>query len=166
MRTHRIAGIAVAALSLGSTLAWAADTSMNQKAQPGQATQARYPIAGIVTSVDKMGHKVSIVTPTGKATEVQQLGQNILIESDVNFQALNGPVALDTRILRDGKNATFNDLKEGDVVRAAYDPTTQTFSNIRAVSSSEVKNNPNQASLDLKNPGPMGGQQPGSPTNQ
>jgi len=158
MRTHRIAGIAVAALSLGSTLAWAADTSMNQKAQPGQATQARYPIAGIVTSVDKMGHKVSIVTPTGKATEVQQLGQNILIE--------NGPVALDTRILRDGKNATFNDLKEGDVVRAAYDPTTQTFSNIRAVSSSEVKNNPNQASLDLKNPGPMGGQQPGSPTNQ
>jgi len=163
MRIHWMGSLAAGVVALASPLVFAqtnADTNTNPAAPSGQAGAAGYSVAGVVTKVDKMGHKVSIVAPTGKSTELQQLGQNILVESDVSFQALNGPVAKNTKILRDGKQASFNDLKEGDVVRAAYDPSTQTFSNIRAVSQIEVDSNPNQASVDLKNAGPMGGQKP------
>jgi hypothetical protein len=106
-------------------------------------------IAGVVTSVDPHSSTLSIVAPMGSETEVRQVGQNLLIEKGVNYLAVNGPVATNTKVTVDGRRASLNDVKEGDVVRASFDSKTQTFSNINAVSTSEVKGNPRQAAKDL-----------------
>jgi hypothetical protein len=134
----------------------------NTSGTQGVTTPAgKVPITGLVTGVNAVSGQLSVVAPTSRAVDISMSGQNILIDRDVNYTAVNGPVARNTTIIVNGKKGSLTDLKEGDIVRAAFDPATQTFSDLRAVTSTEVRSNPGQAATDLKSAPGAGGQNPG-----
>jgi hypothetical protein len=50
----------------------------------------------------------------------------------------------------DGEQSSLSNLKEGDVARAAFDPSQQQFLNVSAVTPDEMRNDFNKARSDLR----------------
>jgi len=114
----------------------------------GSATQ--HPaIAGVVTKVDANGHQLTLVTPAGAEVDVTRIGKSVLVERDVNLVSVQAPVQSSAKVFIDGKQSSLSNLKEGDVVRAAFDPNQQAFVNVAAVTPKEVDSNLDRAHSDL-----------------
>jgi ABC-type sulfate transport system substrate-binding protein len=157
MSKHLFAGLIVA-LSPVVALAASQDSASSNAASEASSTlktpKDQLPIAGVVTSVK--GDHLSIMAPSSAESKITQVGNTLTVEKGVNFQTIHGGLGPQARILRDGKKASLTDIKEGDVVHAAYDPNSKSFSDIRAVSSDEFESDQAQAKHDLGTSGSSG----------
>lgn len=152
MSKHLLAGLIVA-LSPVVALAAGADQGLDMPSSTLNAPGKQLPVAGVVTSVDN--NKLSILAPSTAESEITKIGNSVIVEKNQSFQAVTGPLAPQAQIMRDGKKANLNDIKEGDVVHAAYDEANKNFSDIRAVSNHEFINDQQQAKTDLSSPGAL-----------
>jgi hypothetical protein len=136
-------------------------TSQSQKTplrQNDHATAARHAqrpgaepmVAGVVTSVDPNGHELTLVAPAGAEVDVSRVGQTVFVERGVNLVAVKAPVGNSAQVSVDGQPSSLTNLKEGDVVRAAFDPNQQQFIDVRAVTPQEMRNDMSKARSDLR----------------
>jgi Cu/Ag efflux protein CusF len=84
----------------------------------GRSGTATTELSGVVKKVDKKNRSVSISSPTGE----QQL-----------------KISQDAKITRDGSTAALDQLKEGEQVRASFDPTSKEATKLEIQSSGSEK---------------------------
>jgi hypothetical protein len=140
-------------LALTPVVAFATSADHAQSATSSTMTTSKgqLPIAGVVTGVKN--DKLSIMAPSSTESKISSVGNTLTVEKGMSFQTVTGSLGNQAQILRDGKKASLSDIKQGDVVHAAYDPATSSFSNIRVVSSQEFENDQQQSKTDLGAPG-------------
>jgi hypothetical protein len=127
----------------------AASQTTNARSQANATTPHRATVAGVVTSVDQNGRQLAVVVPAGAEVDVARMGKSVLVERGVNLIALEAPINNSAQIFIDGKQSSISNLKEGDVVRAAFDPNQQQFLSVSAVTPDEMRNDFNKARTDL-----------------
>jgi hypothetical protein len=127
----------------------ASSQQTNAHSAANTTSQGRATVAGVVTSVDKNGRELALVVPAGAEVDVARIGKSVLVERGVNLIAVEAPISNSAQIWIDGKQSSLSNLKEGDVVRAAFDPNQQQFLSVSAVTPDEMHNDFNKARTDL-----------------
>jgi Cu/Ag efflux protein CusF len=120
-------------------------------AAENQQSSSNHPaVAGVVTKIDSGKKQLTLVAPTGAEVEVERMGKSLFVEKGVNLVSIQAPIASSAQVFIDGKQSSFSNLKEGDVVRASFDPNQQAFLNVAAVTPKEIDENLPQAKKDLQ----------------
>ncbi len=110
--------------------------------------QAR-PITGVLTSIDGSKHALTLVTPAGQEVDVTRIGKTVYVDRGVDLVSVQAKVAQNAKVTVDGNNANFSALKEGDVVRANFDPASASFISLNAVSAKQINQDVSQAQAQL-----------------
>jgi hypothetical protein len=147
-----------------STTSKQGQNSATSSSQTSQRSRTEPIVAGVVTSVDPSGHELTLVAPAGGEVDVARVGQSVFLERGVNLLSVQAPVEKSAQVWIDGRKSSLSDLKEGDLVRAAFDANQQQILNVRAVTPQEMRNDLNKARSDLRatNPGSNNSQQQGN----
>jgi hypothetical protein len=128
----------------------ATSQTTSSRTQANATSHRRATVVGVVTSVDQNGRELAVVMPAGAEVDVARMGKSVLVERGVNLIALEAPINNSAQIWIDGKQSSISNLKEGDVVRAAFDPNQQQFLSVSAVTPNEMRNDFNKARTDLR----------------
>lgn len=147
MKRTMISFIASLALSSGTAaLAAGAPGTGTARSNQGQ-TQ---PVTGVVTKLDAGKRMLTVVAPSGTEIDITNLGKTVFVDRGVDLVSVQAPVEKDVQVWRDGKQASFSSLKEGDVVRASFDPAKARFSSVSAVSQNQIDKDASEAQAQLK----------------
>lgn len=139
--TMALAGGALA--QTGNQQDWQSDegSHLNERAQPDKTRADRdssVEVRGVVTEIDKKENTLTVVTPLPSAS-ITEIGDAYVVDEGTRLVAIRGQWKKSSQIVRDGKTAKLQDLKEGDVVRTSYDAQTDTFGDLNAMSKKEIK---------------------------
>jgi hypothetical protein len=118
--------------------------------QDSKLQQSPSPVMGVVTQVDRKGKALTIVTPSGQSTAIDQAGKELFIDQTTKFIAIRAPLEQGAPIMRDGKTASLSAIKEGDVVRTSFDSTGSTFTDVNAVSQLQIAKDSDVAQQELQ----------------
>lgn len=159
MRRSILAGLAVGVLSI-SGVAHAQMGQTGQQPQTGQQAQMGQQgqmggmmLSGVVTDVDAKSNTITFVAPVESTETVARQGDTLIVDRDRNLIAIRAQVPKGSHIMRDGKQAKLNAIKEGDIVRTSFNEQNLTVQQVNAHSPEEIKKSLKEGHRELMKEG-------------